>query len=100
MSIEAITAIAPPELMVESSGITPVGPAGQSFGSLVAHGIETVNEQLIASQSQLQHLAVGDVQNLHQAMIGLEEAKMSFQLLMQVRSRALEAYQDVMKMQV
>jgi flagellar hook-basal body complex protein FliE len=59
-----------------------------------------VNQKLLSTQTDLQKLAVGDVQNLHQVMINLEEARMSFQLLMQVRNRVLEAYQDVMKMSV
>jgi flagellar hook-basal body complex protein FliE len=45
-------------------------------------------------------LAVGNAENLHQIMIRLEESRLSFQLLMQVRGRLLEAYQDVMKMQI
>lgn len=54
----------------------------------------------MTSQTDLQQLAVGDVQNLHQIMIRMEETRLSFQLVMQVRNRMLEAYQDVMKMQV
>jgi flagellar hook-basal body complex protein FliE len=48
----------------------------------------------------MQRLAAGEVQNLHQIMIRLEESKLSFQLMLQVRNRLLEAYQDVMKMQI
>jgi flagellar hook-basal body complex protein FliE len=43
---------------------------------------------------------VGNVQNLHQVMIRLEESRLAFQLTMQVRNRLLESYQDVMRMQV
>jgi flagellar hook-basal body complex protein FliE len=70
------------------------------FSELVSQGLEQVNQQLLTSQTDLQNLAVGNVQNLHQIMIRLEESKLSFQLMMQVRSRLLEAYQDVMKMQL
>lgn len=70
------------------------------FSELVSKGLEQVNQQLLISQTDLQNLAVGNVQNLHQIMIRLEESKLSFQLMMQVRSRLLEAYQDVMKMQL
>jgi flagellar hook-basal body complex protein FliE len=38
--------------------------------------------------------------NLHQVMLHLEESRIGLQLLLQVRNRVLEAYQDVMKMQV
>jgi len=74
--------------------------SGGEFGRMVASAIGGVNEQLLASQADLQQLAAGNVQNLHQIMIRLEESRLSFQLLLQVRNRLLEAYQDVMKMQV
>jgi flagellar hook-basal body complex protein FliE len=74
--------------------------AGVGFGQMVSQGIGEVNQQLLASQTDLQQLATGNVQNLHQIMIRLEESSLSFQLLLQVRNRLLEAYQDVMKMQV
>jgi flagellar hook-basal body complex protein FliE len=43
---------------------------------------------------------VGETQNLHEVMIRLEEARHSFQLLVQVRNRLLEAYQEVMRMSI
>lgn len=74
--------------------------ASNGFTQMVSRGLDEVNTQLMATQTDLQQLAVGDVQNLHQVMIHMEEARMSFQLLMQVRNRALETYQDLMKMPV
>ena len=75
-------------------------PVIGSFGQLVSDGLSQVNNQLIGSQVELQKLAMGDAQNLHQIMINLEESRVSFQLMMQVRSRLLEAYQDIMKMPI
>jgi flagellar hook-basal body complex protein FliE len=48
----------------------------------------------------VQRLASGDTSNLHEVMLGIERARMQFQLLVQVRNRVLEAYQDVLRMQV
>lgn len=75
-------------------------PVMGSFGQLVSDGLSKVNGQLIGSQVDLQKLAMGDAQNLHQIMINMEESRVSFQLMMQVRSRLLEAYQDIMKMPI
>ncbi len=104
-SIAAVAAtiapIAPPSLepVQGAQGALQAGaPAG--FGQLVTQGLNQVNEQLMASQTDVQQLAMGNAQNLHQIMIRLEESRLSFQLAMQVRSRLLEAYQDVMKMQI
>ncbi|MDM0122189.1 flagellar hook-basal body complex protein FliE [Variovorax arabinosiphilus] len=74
--------------------------AGTSFGQMVSDGLGGINRQLAAGQVDLQRLAVGDAQNLHQIMINLEESRVSFQLMMQVRNRLLEAYQDIMKMPI
>ena len=76
------------------------GAGGADFGRLVTDGMSQVNQQLMSSQVDLQRLATGQVQNLHQVMMNLEETRLSFQLLLQVRNRMLEAYQDVMKMQI
>lgn len=77
----------------------PKGTGGE-FGGLVTRGLGELNQQLLVSQADLQQLATGNAQNLHQIMMRLEETRLSFQLMMQVRNRVLEAYQDLMKMQM
>jgi len=106
MTWEAIQAVAQAGQAEAASDVLPAtaampvaAPAGQC-GDMVNQGLTGVNQQLLVSQTDLQQLAAGDVQNLHQVMIRLEESRLSFQLLLQVRNRLLEAYQDVMKMQV
>ena len=66
----------------------------------MSSGIEKVNSQLVASEYDLQRIVEGDMQDLHQVMIRLEQSKLSFQLMLQVRNRLLESYQDIMKMQI
>jgi flagellar hook-basal body complex protein FliE len=92
------TAVFPEDLAEPPASVGP--PSHTGFGELVTKGLGQVNDQLLAAEGGLQRLATGDMQNLHQVMIRLEESRLSFQLLMQVRARLLEAYQDVMKMQV
>lgn len=83
----------------------PAGPeaaaaAGPDFSARVSEGLQESNQQLLASQVDLQRLAAGEAANLHEVMVRLEESRVALQLLLQVRNRALEAYQDVMRMQV
>ncbi|MBX3625327.1 MAG: flagellar hook-basal body complex protein FliE [Rhizobacter sp.] len=75
-------------------------PGGPNFGQLVSQGLQSVNQQLQASQVDLQRLASGDAENLHHVMLKLEESRLSFQLMLQVRNRLLESYQEIMRMQV
>ncbi|WP_005034702.1 flagellar hook-basal body complex protein FliE [Holophaga foetida] len=105
MNLEAIAAISqtalPPMVMgVESPVTTPAAHAPVGFGDIVSRGLDAINKDLMVSQTDLQKLATGDVENLHQVMIRLEETRLSFQLFLQVRNRLLEAYQDIMKMQI
>ncbi len=73
---------------------------GQTFGAMVGEGLSKLNTELLATQADMQELAVGNVQNLHQIMVRMEESRLSFELMLHVRNRILEAYQDLMKMQV
>ncbi len=106
MTVDAVGFL-PPSVPIAPLDAPPgAEPAAQAlqgasaFGQWFTQQLEQVNGQLHGADRQLQALATGEAQNLHQVMISLEEARLSFQLLVQVRNRVLEAYQDVMRMQV
>jgi flagellar hook-basal body complex protein FliE len=77
-----------------------VPAAAPGFGDWMAREVGQVDAALATSENDMRRLATGQVQNLHEVMIHMEEAKLSFQLLAQVRNRLLDAYQEVMRMQV
>jgi flagellar hook-basal body complex protein FliE len=95
MSIEAITALAPAAV----TGATAQTQTGAAF-STVLDQLSGLNTQLSGVEQQVQQLALGQTDNLHQVMIGLEEARLQFDLVLQVRNKLLEAYQEMMRMQV
>jgi flagellar hook-basal body complex protein FliE len=75
-------------------------PTG-TFMNMVGQGLQQVNDRLLDSQVDMQGLASGGgSENLHQVMIRLEESRISFQLMLQVRNRLLESYQELMRMQI
>ena len=102
MNIEALQALGKDDEVAPPLPLRPEAAAasGPSFLQRVDEGLQAVNQQILTSQSDLQHLAVGDAASLHQVMVRLEESRISLQLLLQVRNRVLEAYQDVMRMQI
>jgi flagellar hook-basal body complex protein FliE len=98
MSIEAIAAIGAelPDAFVPAAGVAQ--PTG--FGAWFAQEVGAVNTNLVNADNDVRMLAAGQATSLHDVMIHMEEAKLSFQLLAQVRNRLLDAYQEVMRMQV
>ena len=109
MNIDAIAAIndsfIPPAVLPAASiasgaGNAATAAAGGDFGNWFAQQLNQVNGQILQADHETQTLAVGGTQNLHQFMIHMEQTKLSFQLMAQVRNRLLEAYQEVMRMQV
>ena len=77
---------------------SPSAPVGM-FDKLCAQ-LEGLNGQLINAEQSVGKLANGQTENLHQVMIQLEQTKMAFDLMLQVRNKVMDAYQEVMRMQV
>ena len=103
MNVDALPALGAHDEVapLRAPGVLPsAGPGASSFADRIGRGLEDLNTQLLGSQRDLQALAVGEAENLHEIMIRLEESRMALQLMLQVRNRVLDAYQDVMRMQV
>jgi flagellar hook-basal body complex protein FliE len=77
-----------------------VSPAGESFGSLLGRMVGDVNAQQNIATDAVRSLQSGGNVSLHQAVIAMEEASVSFQLMVEVRNKLLDAYQEIMRMQV
>ncbi len=98
MMLESIAAVAAAQ-PAPAAVAAPAAPA-PGFGTWFAQELQAVNTTLVQADHEVRQLAVGEGGSLHEVMIHLEEAKLSFQLLAQVRNRLLDAYQEVMRMQV
>lgn len=94
--VQAIAGDLQPAASAGASGASPT----DRFGAWFTHELGEVNEKLKGAEQGVQQLATGGATNLHDVMIRLEEARLSFQLAIQFRARVLESYQDVMRMQV
>ncbi|MFH1862880.1 MAG: flagellar hook-basal body complex protein FliE [bacterium] len=71
-----------------------------SFKDTLKHFIQDVNSMQLNAEGTATRLATGELENLHQVMLAMEEAQTSFQLMMEMRNKILEAYREVMRMQV
>ena len=74
---------------------------GADFAQVLQNSIAKVNQTQMQADQMAEKLAGGDTnQNLHEVMIALQTASVSFQEMVQVRNKLVTAYQDVMNIQV
>lgn len=73
---------------------------GKSFADTLKDAVGSVNELSHEANVLQQKLATGETKNIPEVMIATEKASVSFKLLMQVRNKVIDAYQEIMKMQV
>lgn len=70
------------------------------FKKLLTDALQDVDEAHKASDQQIQKVISGEVQDVHTAMIAMQKADLSFQMMMQVRNKLIDAYHEVMRMGV
>jgi len=71
-----------------------------SFQDTLEKFVTEVNDLQKNADVSTQKLLSGELQDVHQVMLAMEEANTSFQLMMEMRNKILEAYREVMRMQV
>ncbi len=88
-------------LSIESpSSIGSTAGAGKSFADTLKDAVEGVNEMQKTSDKAMQNLATGRTDNVADVMIAAEKADIALKVMVQVRNKIIDAYQEVMKMQV
>jgi flagellar hook-basal body complex protein FliE len=76
------------------------GKSQAGFDNILGSFVREVNAKQTAAGDAVTGLLSGQNVPLHQAMISMEEASVSFQLMVEVRNKLLEGYQELMRMQV
>lgn len=75
-------------------------PKGANFGDVLENAIQEVSNLQREAGTESQKLLSGNTQDIHSAMVALQKADVSFQMMMQVRNKLVSAYQEIMKTQV
>ena len=73
---------------------------GENFGDVLRNAISTTNQLQKQSDLEIQKLITGETQDLHATLIAVQKADLSFQMMMQVRNKLVQAYQEIMRTQV
>jgi flagellar hook-basal body complex protein FliE len=84
---------------VPKEGQTKLG-AGSGFSEVLFNALNEVNSQHQTADKAILNVQAGNTGGLHEAMIALEKADISFRTMLTVRNKIIEAYQEIMRMQV
>ncbi len=96
MSVAPIPPIAPVAAPVSAAPTT----AAPGFSDAVGGALEAVSKAEAEADFIAQDIAAGGESGVNDLMVAMTKASLSVELLSQVRNRAVEAYQEIMRMQV
>ena len=90
------TAVTTPKVHDSSS----VSKTKADFGDILQSSIENVNDAQLSGDMAIEKLQSGEAKHLHEVMLAVEEADISLRMLVQMRNKALTAYEEIMRMQI
>ncbi|MDQ3286710.1 MAG: flagellar hook-basal body complex protein FliE [Pseudomonadota bacterium] len=100
MTIEAVGAISTAALDApRMQSINPT-PTGADFATMLGDGMSKADASLKEADSQLRALAAGQDVAIHDVIISMEHARMNLTMAAEVRNRIVDAYQEMMRMQL
>lgn len=92
------------ESLTKSNGASPVGSnkevGGSTFADTLKKAVDNVDSLQKDADVKMQQLVTGKSDNIHDTMIAAEKADIALKLMVQIRNKMIDAYQEVMKMQV
>ncbi len=74
--------------------------SGKTFGDFLKDSLNQVNSIQSQANVAIQKLASGESKNIHETMIMVEQAEIAFKTMNQIRTKVLEAYKEIMRMQI
>lgn len=98
---------ASPLTQIDALPKSPLAPSGpltgapsDGFGEVLDGLVSTVTTKQAASQDLTRRVLLGETDQLHQSVIAMQEAGVAFSLMVEVRNKLVESYQELMRMQV
>ncbi|WP_095522128.1 flagellar hook-basal body complex protein FliE [Salisediminibacterium selenitireducens] len=89
----------PANQVQQNRQVTP-HEAQQSFKTWLGDAINDMNQRQVDSQHMTERMARGENVDLHDVMITAQKASITLETTVEVRDKVIEAYQEIMRMQV
>ncbi|MFC4768781.1 flagellar hook-basal body complex protein FliE [Effusibacillus consociatus] len=85
---------------ITGTGMTNQEAAGPSFSTVLGETLNKVADMEVGASKLTQQMAAGQGADLHTIMIAGEKASLALQMTIQVRNKVIDAYQEIMRMQM
>jgi flagellar hook-basal body complex protein FliE len=80
--------------------LQPVTKKPDNFAALMQHYVQQANQETKAASKAGVELAMGESKNVSETLLAMQKANLSFQLMLSVRNKLVDAYREVMRMQI
>jgi flagellar hook-basal body complex protein FliE len=87
-----------PKIGLPGGGLPPASSEG--FGQVLDGIVATVDAKQQAAGALTRKVLLGESDQLHQSVIAMQEAGVAFSLMVEMRNKLVESYQELMRMQV
>jgi flagellar hook-basal body complex protein FliE len=84
---------------VDAGALGPAGEAGPGFREVLHSAMDDIQQLEGQAEAKVAQVLAGNGADVHSAMIAVEKADLSFQLMMQVRNKIISAYEEISRMQ-
>ena len=85
---------------VQQSLREKTAPKDESFGKILNGFVDEVNTLQHRADASIEKLATGEITDVHQVMIAVEEANTAMEFMLEIRNKIVDAYQEIMRMPV
>ena len=99
MPVSAI-GVSPAVIAAGSQQIGGTSSDRSAFTKIVEKFLSDVNVEQVKADHAVERLVTGKAENIHEVMLAMSKADLSFRMFMEVRNRAIDAYQEIMRMQI
>ncbi|MEA1976202.1 MAG: flagellar hook-basal body complex protein FliE [Bacillota bacterium] len=100
MDVNNISKIFSSESIDKLSTKTDNGIDQVNFSEMLNDAINKVNDEQIKADNMGELLAAGEVENVHEVMIAAQKAELTLNLAIEIKSKVMDAYKEIMRMQI
>lgn len=84
----------------ETAGVGNTKESPKSFGEFLSESVAKVNSLQQEANVAMEKLASGESKNIHETLLAVEQADIAFRSMNQIRTKVIDAYKEIMKMQI